>query len=179
MVDQKESFDGDQHASLRTLHAYTDKAGLIRVRTKILNRQDNYSFRCPVVLDSRHTTTRRLIQGTHKKMCHAVVQTLMSHLRERCWLINMRRGIRAVISHCMICKKQSAKHMESMGPPSPEDRVKDASVFEVTGIDLAGPIFLTGGRKAWICLFTCAVYRAVYRAVDLELLTLASTKDFL
>ena len=62
-------------------------------------------------------------------------------------------------------------------PPGllPEDRVRDAAAFEVIGIDYAGPLFLSGGQKAYICLFTCAVYRAVH----LELVTSLSTEEFL
>ncbi|XP_055928608.1 uncharacterized protein LOC129959745 [Argiope bruennichi] len=44
-----------------------------------------------------------------------------------------------------------------MFAPLPEDRFKDASCFEVTGIDLAGPVFLRDGSKSWIVLFTCSV----------------------
>jgi hypothetical protein len=64
--------------------------------------------------------------------------------------------------------------MDSAVAPLPEDRVKDTSVFEICGIDLAGPLFLHGGEKAWICTFTCAVLRAVH----LELIVSLSTEAF-
>ena len=57
----------------------------------------------------------------------------------------------------------------------PEDRVKDAKVFQVVRMDLAGPLFLKGGTKAWIVLFTCAIYRCVH----LELVTTLGTAEFL
>ncbi|GBN37239.1 hypothetical protein AVEN_139666-1 [Araneus ventricosus] len=60
-------------------------------------------------------------------------------------------------------------------PPLPEDLVMDAGVFEVSGVDLAGPLFLRDGSKTWIALLTCAVYRAI----QLELLSSMSTKNFL
>ena len=65
--------------------------------------------------------------------------------------------------------------MDSAVAPLPEDRVKDASVFEICGIDLAGPLFLRGGEKAWIGIFTCAVFRAVL----LELIVFLSIGAFL
>jgi len=63
-----------------------------------------------------------------------------------------------------MCKMPSfaGRRMDSAVAPLPEDRVKDASVFEICGIDLAGPLFLRGEEKAWICIFTCAVFRAVH-----------------
>lgn len=60
-------------------------------------------------------------------------------------------------------------------PLLPPDRIRDAIAFEVTGIDMAGPVFLKDNQKAWICLFTCAIYRAVH----LDLVTSLSTSGFL
>ena len=48
-------------------------------------------------------------------------------------------------------------------------------VFEVVGIDLAGPLYIKHGDKVWIVLFTCAVYRAIH----LELVSSLSTDAFL
>ncbi|GBM52316.1 hypothetical protein AVEN_126396-1 [Araneus ventricosus] len=48
-------------------------------------------------------------------------------------------------------------------------------VFQITGVDAAGPLFLRDNQKAWVLLFTCAVYRAVH----LELITSLSTEAFL
>ncbi|GFX04795.1 integrase catalytic domain-containing protein [Trichonephila clavipes] len=54
------------------------------------------------------------------------------------------------------------KSLSSEPTPLPPDRVTDCAPFEIVGIDLAGPLFLKDGRKAWITLFTCAVYRAIH-----------------
>ncbi|GFV37965.1 integrase catalytic domain-containing protein [Trichonephila clavipes] len=62
------------------------------------------------------------------------------------------------------------------GPsPLPPDRVTDCAIFEVVGMDLAGPLFLKTGEKVWITLFTCAVYRALH----LELVSALSSDAFL
>ena len=50
-----------------------------------------------------------------------------------------------------------------------------AAVFEMTGVDMAGPLFLRDGRKVWVYLYTCAVYRAVH----LELASSLSTDSFI
>jgi len=65
--------------------------------------------------------------------------------------------------------------MESEAPPLPSNRVRDASVFEIVGIDFAGSLYLRGGGKGWICISTCAVYRAVH----FELASTLSTEEFL
>ena len=65
--------------------------------------------------------------------------------------------------------------MQVVEAPLPLNRVRDAAIFEVLGIDFAGPVYLKVGQKAWICLFTCAIFRAVH----FELTTSLSTECFL
>ena len=68
----------------------------------------------------------------------------------------------------------SSKPFHTGVPPLTMDRIKDCEVFETTGVDLAGPLTLKGGKKVWIVIFTCAVYRAVY----LDLVESVSTRAF-
>ncbi|GBM41892.1 hypothetical protein AVEN_13614-1 [Araneus ventricosus] len=75
----------------------------------------------------------------------------------------------------MKCKRYKAKPLTVESCPLPEDRVSDTVAFEVTGVDLAGPLFLKGGLKVWIELFTCAVYGAVH----LELVASLTTDSYL
>ncbi|XP_042911012.1 uncharacterized protein [Parasteatoda tepidariorum] len=68
-----------------------------------------------------------------------------------------------------------AQNVNTEPAPLPPDRVNRVSAFQITGADLAGTLFLRGGNKAWIVLFACAVYRAVY----LELVSSLSTESFM
>ena len=80
---------------------------------------------------------------------------------ERFWIQQGRQAVGKVESNCVRCKCHTAKRLESTPVHLHEDQVKDAAVFEIVGVDLAGPLFLKDGTKAWIVLYTCAVYRAV------------------
>ncbi|XP_055941904.1 uncharacterized protein LOC129971950 [Argiope bruennichi] len=86
-----------------------------------------------------------------------------------------RKTVQKVLSRCIRCKRYTSKKIESIPAPLPEDRVRETLIFEVTGVDLAGPLHLKDGEKAWILLFTCAVYRAIH----LELIQSLSTNRFL
>lgn len=52
--------------------------------------------------------------------------------------------------------------LHSFPTPLPLDGIREVALFEIVGIDFAGKTFFKGGQKAWICIFTCAVYRAVH-----------------
>ena len=99
----------------------------------------------------------------------------MSALREEFWILSCRKTVQRVIKRCIKCKRFKVQPTEAPTAPLPEDRVREASIFEVIGTDLCGPLFLKNGSKCWIVLFTCAVFRAVH----FELVTSLSAESFL
>ncbi|XP_035227536.1 uncharacterized protein LOC118199725 [Stegodyphus dumicola] len=171
---QKESLDLE-HDRLKTLQVFKDDRGIYRVKTKIIYRKDSEDFLKPVVLSSKHKVVKRLIFSVHVKNCHAGSQILLNLLREKYWILNGRKTVKNIVANCTICKRYSSRNMETICAPLPENRVKDATVFQITGVDMAGPLFLKESRKSWVLIFTCAVYRAVH----FELITAASTDTFL
>ncbi|GBN42785.1 hypothetical protein AVEN_127221-1 [Araneus ventricosus] len=89
--------------------------------------------------------------------------------------LGSRRVVKEVLQKCVACRRYTSKTVVPVVPaPLPVDRINRVAAFEVTGSDLAGPIYLKRGEKAWIVIFTCAVYRAIY----LELVICLSTKAF-
>ncbi|KAJ8962359.1 hypothetical protein NQ318_018342 [Aromia moschata] len=172
---QQEVFHDECDKRICTLNPFKDSHGVIRLKSRVSNREDCNNFRFPVVLPGRHTVVNRLVFEQHQKSCHVGTQGLMSILREKYWILGGRRAIRSVIAKCVVCKRHSAKPPVVTSPPLPLDRVRDAVAFEITGIDFAGPLYLKTEEKAWVCLFTCAVYRAVH----LELTTSLSTASFM
>ncbi|GFX56927.1 integrase catalytic domain-containing protein [Trichonephila clavipes] len=58
----------------------------------------------------------------HIELEHAGTQTLMSNLRESYWIIKSRKTIRQVVRSCITCKRFSARPLETVSIPLPEDR---------------------------------------------------------
>ncbi|GFY66753.1 integrase catalytic domain-containing protein [Trichonephila inaurata madagascariensis] len=87
---------------------------------------------------------------------------MQSLIRERFWIIRARKTIKGILNECVICARFKVKALSSGPSPIPPDRVTDCAIFEVVGIDLAGPLFLRTSEKVWIRLFTCTVYRALH-----------------
>lgn len=57
----------------------------------------------------------------------------------------------------------------------PKGRIEASTAFEVSGVDLAGPLTLRTCAKCWTVLLTCTTYRAVH----FEVAKLLSTHDFI
>lgn len=175
-IVQREAFkEEESRLQLKTLQTFLDNDGLVRLETKITRRNDDNNFLCPIVLPSKHEVVDRLIHERHLQFLHAGVQVVLIDIRQRFWIMRGRKTVRQVISKCVRCKRYSAKPIQTAPIPLPEDRVREAAVFEIVGVDLCGPLILRGGVKSWVVLYTCAVYRALH----LELVTSLSTKSFL
>jgi len=127
------------------------------------------------MLPSRHPIVERLLLSKNVKLCHVRLQGPLSLLREKFCILKGRKSIRSVLSKCLICRRDDTRHITASLPALPEPRGRDAAVFETTGVDIAGPNLLRDGRKVWVCLYTCALYRAVH----LELASSLSTDSFI
>ncbi|UYV69625.1 hypothetical protein LAZ67_7000025, partial [Cordylochernes scorpioides] len=125
-------------------------------------------------IDEEKSITKRklIVKSVHEKMYHCGAQTLRSVLREKFWIPKARQLVRHVIHKCPRCRRFETKRVDVPEASLPQHRVRDVVVFEVTGIDLGGPLCLEDGQKVWFVIFTCGVYRAVH----LELVTSLSTE---
>ncbi|XP_035223057.1 uncharacterized protein LOC118195833 [Stegodyphus dumicola] len=147
---------------LRNLKPFVDSSGLLRVKSRILMRQDFENLRTPVILPPEHPVVSKLIMEKHEQQIHCGTQTLMAMLRENFWILKSRKTIRKVLENCTKCRRFDSRPSTGTIPHlCQKDHVKDSSIcFEVTGIDLAGPfVFKKMESKTWnrfiyMCLYT-------------------------
>ncbi|GFV94832.1 integrase catalytic domain-containing protein [Trichonephila clavipes] len=173
---QKECYSNEEtRKSLKGLLIFEDEKGILRLKSRLINEEESKDFFSPIILPSKHLAVRRFIAQEHLVNKHAGTLTLLTILRERFWIVKGKRTVRSVIKECLTCKRQKIKHLVVPFPPLPKDPTEVAAVFQVSGVDLAGPLLTKSKQKAWIVLFTCAVFRAVH----LELITSLSTTDFI
>lgn len=117
-----------------------DQEGVWRVRTKLLMREDFEDFRCPILLQKNHIGVNSFIRQEHLHTHHCGAPILRNNLRKRFWIINSRVMARNTVHQCGKCKRFGAKKFTAPEALLPLYRVRDAAVFEVTGIDLGGPL---------------------------------------
>ena len=126
-----------------------------------------------------------MIKDVHHRIKHSGVRDTLTTLRESYWILRGREATKRIIKHCIICRKFDGVPFKPQPTPDlPDMRVADAPPFTFTGLDFAGPLYITSSKegqsneisqKAYICLYTCASTRAIH----LELLRDLSVKSFL
>ena len=73
----------EKNPRLESLHVFIHSDGLIRIKTKIFEGKDEFSFLCPIVLDYKNEIVELMIRETHEELNHAGIQTVMLELREQ------------------------------------------------------------------------------------------------
>ena len=112
---------------------------------------------------------------------HGGVRETFTSIRQTYWIPQGRQLVKRITSKCVTCRKVEGPPFRSVStPPLPQSRVQQSLGFQFTGIDYAGPLYVHDqanqtSSKMYICLFTCALVKAVH----LELVEDQTTDAFL
>ena len=163
-------------SSLAQLTPFIGPDGLIRVKGRLQFSSLAYDEKHPIILPKGHIA-ELLVRFQHKFLNHAGVHTVITALRDTYLILGPRRIAKRIKRECCFCQKQDAQACNQPMAPLPEFRATQSSPFTVVGVDYAGPLYCEDFPKIkfYICLFTCAVIRAVH----LELTDSLSTPNFI
>ena len=159
-----------------------DDKGIVQCRGRIQNCSLNQEGKTPVLLPSKHQAVDLIIRETHDRMLRSGVNTTLTALRERFWIVQGRQTVKKILPRWVKCRRVEGRPFSLPEPPLlPKERVSDDPPFAHTGVDFAGLLYTsekgvtTEDAKAYVRLFTCASTRAV----DLELTRKLSADAFL
>ena len=158
---------------VRQLRLFLDSDGLLRCGGRIHNAILDDSAKFPFLLPPRHPLSKLIIHDVHVKQLHCGVNATVTALRQTFWITSIRQHVRKQLKHCVTCQKLEGAAYRAPDPaPLPKVRVQETPPFAVTGVDFEGPLYVksdNGETKAYICLFTCAVTRAIHLEVVTDL----------
>ena len=163
-------------SSIASLSPFMGDDGLIRVHGRLDHAPGmTYDERHPVLLP-KCRVTYLLVRSQHEMMKHCGINTVITAMRNKYWIVAVRTLAKRVVKTCVKCQRIDKKPMDQTPAPLPTDRLSQQHAFSTIGIDYTGPLYCsdTGRQKLYILLFTCAVTRAIH----LELTESMSTPDF-
>ena len=158
------------------LAPFLDDDGLLRVGSRLEMSELQYEEKYPVLVPRGHLA-ELLVREQHFLLCHAGVNTMVATLRAAYFILGLRCTAKRVKRACVSCQRFDSQPCNQEAAPLPGCRVSEAPPFTVTGVDFAGPIFSVDfpRKKFYVCLFTCAVTRAVH----LEMTEALSLEEFM
>lgn len=170
-----------QPAIIRQLDLYLDDEDIIRCRGRLQYTDLPHDTKFPILIPKDNYLTTFIVHSMYKQVMHGGVRETFTHIRRTYCIPQGRQLVKRIISKCVTCRKVEGPPFRSVPtPPLPQSRVQQSLVFQFTGIDYAGPLYVRDqtnqtSSKMYICLFTCAVVRAIH----LELVEDQTTDAFL
>ena len=126
-----------------------------------------YDLKHPILLRGGETFfTQLVVRDAHNRVLHHGVETTLSYIRSKYWIIKGRKTVKDTLRKCIICKRFQGKVLcPPTTPDLPNYRVDGCYSFHTVGLDYAGPLYIKNKdalSKVYVLLFTCATSRAVH-----------------
>ena len=122
-----------------------------------------------IILPHKSHLTKLIIMDVHVSLQHGGITSVLTDLRLKYWVTHGRRTVRSVIRMCNVCRIHDAQSYLQEEAPLSDNRLHRRNLFEITGIDYAGPFYPKEGGKVYLLIFTCTVIRAIHLEMCLDL----------
>jgi len=101
MKDLMEQQEVTASSSLKTLHPFIDKKGLLRVGGRLQQSMLPYQAMHQMILPSNHHLTKLVVSAEHIRLHHAGPQLLIAYLREKYWIPRIKNLVKTVVHQCL------------------------------------------------------------------------------
>ena len=155
--------------SLLPFHPFLDSNKLLRVDGRQQTSKFSYSNRHPLILHGKHPVTKLIIRSEHHRLLHAGTTLFTTSLCRRYHITGCWKTIHSITRGCITCRRTSARPQPQMLGQLPIERITPGLVFDQTGVDYAGPLYIKYGYvckptviKAYVCVFISLSVKAVH-----------------
>lgn len=153
--------------------------GILRVGGRLSRASMPAEAKHPMIIPKNHHVADLILQDAHECLGHSGRNHVLSHVRQRYWIIGAPSSIRRMLSRCTTCRRQHGASGTQVMADLPRNRVlPNEPPFTRTGVDLFGPFIVKRGRvsvKRYGVIFTCLACRAVH----IEMATSLETDSFI
>lgn len=169
-------------SNLKSLTPFIDGNNVLRATGRLQNASIPYSQKYPILLPKKCFVTELIIRYEHLLTLHGTLKLTISSLSQLYWIVNCVREVSRVIGKCITCYRLRAQAASQLMGSLPFDRVNEAKVFSIVGIDYCGPFSLKQSSlrrsivsKGYVCVFVCFSTKAIH----LELISDMTTPTFI
>ncbi|XP_058791049.1 uncharacterized protein LOC131664177 [Phymastichus coffea] len=169
-------------SSVRSCWPFIDEHGVLRLGGRLDNFGLSYDEAHPPIIPLKSRLTTLIIRDAHFRTMHGGPQLVLSYIRRRFWIPQVRNTVRQFVRRCVRCIRFQGRVEEQQMAPLPASRGEQSSSFSTCGLDYAGPfpVRTSKGRgqkstKGYVCVFVCFATRAIH----LEVVSDMTTRPFL
>lgn len=162
----------------RNLNPFIDKTGLLTVGGRLKHAPTSFSEMHPILLPSRHYVTDFIIRETHKNAYHSGIQSTLSNLCHRFWLLDKKSQVRRIVKQCIDCIRHRLVKLDRKMADLPSAQVTESAAFSHVGVDYFGPLYIKERKfrnrtemKVYGCVFVFMATKAIHFEMASDLTT--------
>ncbi|XP_037050902.1 uncharacterized protein LOC119084808 isoform X2 [Bradysia coprophila] len=125
-------------SKLLPLNPFVDSNNCLRVGGRLENANIDYDRKHPLII-SAGGLAKLIIADMHEETLHGGTRLTMNMVREKYWIINLRRQVKQCVLNCVKCCRYNQRMGEQIMADLPPNRVTESMIFAETGLDYAGP----------------------------------------
>jgi hypothetical protein len=137
--DLMEQQDVATTISLKTLHPFFDKEGLLRVGGRLQQSTLSYQTIHQMILPASQHFTKLIFSAEHIRLHHAGPQLLTASLHEKYWIPRIRNLVKTKTHQCLTCYKFKAQTRQQLMGELLTPQVQPSRPFLTTCVDYADP----------------------------------------
>ena len=149
-----------------SLSPFLDSRGILCIESRLSYFTHLSLSSKPIILDAKNRLTILQIKNYHEKFFHASHETVLNELRQKFWIVGLRRALKKIVSKCTICRYLRSNPSQPRMAPLPDARLGyRMKIFYHCGMDYFGPFYVKVARrieKRWGVIFTCMSSRAIH-----------------
>ncbi len=89
------------------------------------------------------TLAEKVVQDAQEMTLHRGVGLTMALVHQKFWMPHLHQLARSTVTHCYVCKRFHTAAFHKPPPGNlPVERTEGSSLFQVIGVDYAGPIIV-------------------------------------
>lgn len=105
------------------LHPFLDGTNLLRVGGRLQHSDQPYDNKHPLILPGNNCLSKLIIEDTHVRLLHAGPTRLIATLRQRFWMIGVKKIVSQVVWRCLKCYRWKANQAKQLMGSFPESRL--------------------------------------------------------
>jgi len=117
---------------------------VMREGGRLADAEVPFDAKLPAIFPKNHRFTRLFVEFLHRFNLHAGPKVLISLVRQKLWIVNVRELAKKVVHECPLCFRYMLRLMQQIMGNIPADRLCSQRPF-LTGVDFCGP-FMTSYR---------------------------------
>ncbi|XP_044741864.1 uncharacterized protein LOC123302839 [Chrysoperla carnea] len=181
-IEQLKETGETKNLRLRGLNPFIDDNGLLRVGGRLKHAPISFTKKHPILLPSHHHITDIIIREIHKNSFHSGIQSTLSNLRHKFWILDGKNQVRQITRNCTDCIKNRPVPLHGKMAYLPSSRVSESTPFSHVGVDYFGPLFIKERKyrnRTTITIYGCVFICMATKAVHIEIASDLTSDGFL